>query len=159
MTKDNFQRLVQLADEVFSYKDDPEQLSVNPEVLDKLHQLHPLTLSDYSDENGPAVWLLVIPTTIALMHRFLKKEISEKELFDLTPLNIPYEALYLCSALVLEEYRRKGITLNLLLKAIEAIKQDHPLKYLFVWPFTNEGDKLAEKVAQLTQMPLYKRLG
>jgi GNAT superfamily N-acetyltransferase len=155
----NFQRLVQLADEVFSYRDDPEQLNVNPQVLDKLHQLHPLTLSDYSDENGPVVWLLVIPTTIALMDRFLNKEISEKKLFDLTPLHVKYEALYLCSALTLEEYRRKGITQQLLLDAIEAIKRDHPLKCLFVWPFTKEGDKLAEKVAQLTGMPLYKRLG
>lgn len=158
MIKDNFQRLVELADEVFAYKDDPEQLSVNPYVIDKLHQLHPLTLSDYSDENGPAVWLLVIPTTMDLMQRFLKKEISEKELFDLTPLNIKYEALYLCSALVLEEYRRKGITQHLVLEAIEAIKKDHPLKCLFVWPFTTEGDKLAEKIAQLTGMPLYKRV-
>lgn len=156
--KDNFQRLVQLADEVFAYKDDPDQLNVNPQVLDKLHQLHPLTLSDYSNEAGPVVWLLVIPTTIELMHRFLNKEISEKELFELTPLNIKYKALYLCSALVLEEYRRKGITLQLLLEAIEAIKRDHPLECLFVWPFTNEGDKLAEKVAKLTAMPLYKRL-
>jgi GNAT superfamily N-acetyltransferase len=156
--KDNFQRLVQLADEVFAYKDDPDQLNVNPRVLDKLHQMHPLTLSDYSDEGGPVVWLLVIPTTTALMHRFLIKEISEKELFELTPLNIKYDALYLCSALVLEEYRRKGITLRLLLEAIEAIKRDHPLESLFVWPFTKEGNKLAEKVAQLTQMPLYKRL-
>lgn len=158
VTKNNFQRLVQLADEVFSYKNDPEQLNVNPEVLDKLHQLHPLTLSDYSDENGPVVWLLVIPTTMEIMHRFLNKEITENELFELTPVGIKYEALYLCSALVLEEYRRKGITQQLLLEAIEAIKQDHPLKCLFVWPFTHEGDKLAEKIAQLTGMPLYKRL-
>lgn len=156
--KDNFQRLVQLADEVFAYKDDPQQLDVNPQVIDKLHQIHPLSLTDYTDENGPVVWLLVIPTTIELMHRFLNKEISEKELFELTPLKIKYEALYLCSALVLEEYRRKGITKQLLLETIESIKKDHPLKCLFVWPFSNEGDKLAEKIAQLTQMPLYKRL-
>ncbi|HLN71954.1 MAG: hypothetical protein ACM3O8_01430 [Methylococcaceae bacterium] len=158
VTKNNYQRLVQLADEVFAYKNDPEQLNVNPEVLDKLHQLHPLTLSDYSDENGPVVWLLVIPTTMEIMHRFLNKEISEKELFELTPMNVKYEALYLCSALVLEEYRRKGITQQLLLDTIAAIKEDYPLKCLFVWPFTKEGDKLAEKIAQLTGMPLYKRL-
>lgn len=158
MIKNNFQRLVELADEVFAYKDDPEQLSVNPQVLEKLHQIHPFTLSDFSDENGPVLWLLVIPTTMDLMHRFINKEISEKELFELTPLNVKYEALYLCSALILEEYRRKGITLQLLLEAIEAIKQDHPLACLFVWPFTKEGDKLAEKVAQLTGMPLYRRM-
>lgn len=158
LIKNNYQRLVELADEVFSYKNDPQQLNVNPQVLDKLHQMHPSTLSDYSDENGPVLWLLVIPTTMEIMHRFLNKEISEKELFELTPLNVEYEALYLCSALVLPEYRRKGITQQLLLEVIEAIKKDHPLKCLFVWPFTNEGDKLSEKIAHMTQMPLYKRV-
>lgn len=158
LIKNNYQRLVELADEVFAYKNDPQQLNVNAQVLDKLHQMHPTTLSDYSDENGPVVWLLVIPTTIEIMQRFLDKEISEKELFELTPLKIKYEALYLCSALVLEEYRRKGITQQLLLDTIQSIKKDHPLKCLFVWPFTNEGDQLAEKIAQLTGMTLYKRL-
>lgn len=158
LIKNNYQRLVELADEVFSYKNDPQQLNVNPQVLEKLHQMHPSTLSDYNDENGPVVWLLVIPTTMEIMHQFLEKEISEKELFELTPLKITYEALYLCSALVLEEYRRKGITQQLLLDTIQSIKKDHPLKCLFVWPFTKEGDQLAEKIAQLTEMPLYKRL-
>lgn len=158
MTKNNFQRLVQLADEVFSYKNDPEQLDVNPQVIDRLHRMHPFTLTDYQDENGPVIWLLIIPTTMEIMERFLKKEISERELYELTPLNVKYEALYLCSALVLEEYRRKGLTRKLLLEAIEAIKKDHPLKYLFVWPFSKEGDALAENIAKIIGMPLYKRL-
>lgn len=158
MAKSNFQRLVQLADEVFSYKSDPQQLDVNPQVIDRLHKIHPLTLSDYQDENGPVIWLLIIPTTGEIMNRFLNKEISEKELYELTPLNVKYEALYLCSALVLEEYRRKGITRKLILDAIEAIKKDHPIKWLFVWPFSDEGNALAENIALVTSMPLYKRL-
>lgn len=158
MAKNNFQRLVQLADEVFSYKNDPEQLDVNSQVIDRLHRMHPFTLIDYQDENGPVIWLLIIPTTMEIMERFLKKEISERELYELTPLNVKYEALYLCSALVLEEYRRKGLTRKLLLEAIEAIKKDHPIKCLFVWPFSKEGDALAENIAKIIGMPLYKRL-
>jgi len=150
--------LIQLADEVFAYKNDPQQLEVNQQVMDQLQMIHPSTILDYQDENGPVVWLLVIPTTMGIMNRFLNKEISEKELYELTPLNVKYEALYLCSALTLEEYRRKGITQQLLLDAIEAIKKDHPLKCIFVWPFSKEGDKLAEKAAQLTGMPLFKRI-
>jgi len=126
MVKSNFQRLIQLADEVFAYKNDPQQLEVNQQVMDQLQMIHPSTILDYQDENGPVVWLLVIPTTMGIMNRFLNKEISEKELYELTPLNVKYEALYLCSALTLEEYRRKGITQQLLLDAIEAIKKAHP---------------------------------
>jgi len=157
MTLSNFERLVQLADEVFAVKSDPSQLDVNPEVLDRLHQLHPATISAEDYGNGPVAWVLLIPTTIDLMNRFLTDEISEKELFKLTPLNAQYGAIYLCSALVLEEYRRKGITQKLALSAIEIIRKDHPLSAAFVWAFSPEGDLAAENIARLAGLPLYKK--
>jgi GNAT superfamily N-acetyltransferase len=88
------------------------------------------------------------------MNRFLENKISEKELYERTPLNIPYEALYLCSAMVLPEYRRKGIAEKLTLKAIESIRKDQPIKALFVWAFSKEGEALAEKIAARTGLPL-----
>ncbi len=156
MTLSNFERLVQLADEVFAVKSDPSQLDVNPEVLERLQKMHPATVSAFDDGNGPVAWVLLITTTLELMNRFLDNQISEKELFNLTPLNIQYDAIYLCSALVLEEYRRKGITKNLAMSAIEIIRKDHPLKAAFVWAFSPEGDLAAETIAQLAGLPLYK---
>jgi len=158
MTLSNFERLVQLADEVFAVKSDPSQLDVNPEVLERLQKMHPATVSAFDDGNGPVAWVLLIPTTLDLMNRFLVKEISEKELFNLTQLNIKYDAIYLCSALVLEEYRRKGITKNLAMSAIDVILNDHPLKAAFVWAFSPEGDLAAETIAQLAELQLYKRV-
>lgn len=153
----NFERMIQLAEEVFATKNDLDQLDVNQEVIERLHKMHPSTLSEYDDGNGPVAWILLIPTTTELMNRFLESEISEKELFDLTPLETTYEALYLCSAMVLEEYRRKGITKRLALEAIQNIRKDHPLKSLFVWPFSREGDLASETLARLVSLPLYKR--
>lgn len=158
MALSNFERLIQLADEVFAVKNDPSQLDVNPEVLDRLQKMHPATVSAHDVGNGPVAWVLLIPTTIDLMNRFLAKDISEKELFNLTPLNIPYDAIYLCSALVLDEYRRKGITKKLALTAIEKIRKNHPLKAAFVWAFSPEGDLAAETIARLAGLPLYKRV-
>jgi GNAT superfamily N-acetyltransferase len=157
MALSNFERMIQLADKVFAVKDDPSQLDVNQEVLERLHQIHPATTSEYNEGNGPIAWVLLIPTTMDLMNRFLIGEISEKELFDLTPLDTRYEALYLCSAMVLDEYRRKGITKQLVLKAIAEIRMDHPLKATFVWAFSPEGDQAAETIAKLVGLPLYKR--
>jgi len=157
MTLSNFERLVQLADEVFAVKSDPSQLDVNPEVLERLQKMHPATVSAFDDGNGPVAWVLLIPTTLELMKRFIESEISEKELFNLTPLDIKYDAIYLCSALVLEEYRRKGITKNLAMSAIEIIRKDHPLEAAFAWAFTREGDLAAETIARLAELPLYKR--
>jgi len=156
MEASNYERMIQLAEDVFATRSDPDQLDINEEVLDRLRRIHPSTVSEYDDGSGPVAWLLLIPTTIELMQRFLDHTITEKELFDQTPMETNYEALYLCSAMVLEEYRRNGITRKLALKAIEEIRKDHPLKSLFVWSFTEEGDLAAERLSQLTGLPLYK---
>ncbi len=158
MPLSNFERMIQLAEEAFAVKNDPDQLDVNQDVIERLQRIHPSTVSEYDDGNGPVAWVLIIPTTLDLMNRFLDKKISEKELFELTPQNIKYEALYLCSAMVLEECRRKGIAKRLALKAIEDIRKDNPIKALFVWAFSKEGDLGSENVAGLTSLPLHKKL-
>ncbi len=149
--------MIQLADEVFATKSDPNQLDINEQVLDHLRSIHPATVSEYNDSNGPVAWILLIPTTKELMNQFIEGVISEKELYELTPWNTKYEALYLCSAMVLEEYRRKGIAKRLTLKAVEAIRNDHPIKSLFVWTFSNEGLLSAESLSRETSLPLLHR--
>lgn len=150
--------MIQLADEVFASKSDPNQLDVNPEILDHLRTIHPATVSQCDDGHGPVAWILLIPTTIHLMKQFLENTISERELYEQTPLHATYETLYLCSAMVLKEYRRKGIAKQLILDAVERIRKDHPIKALFVWTFSKEGLMGAEALAKLVSLPLYKRL-
>lgn len=157
MAQSNFERLIQLADEAFDYRSDPDQIEMTDEQRSKLIAIHPATLQAENNEGGPVAWLLVLPTTLQLMERFVKHEISEKELLDLTPIGVPYQAIYLCSALVLEEYRRKGITMRLTLKAIAEISKNNPVEALFVWPFSDGGDKVAEKVAATLKLPLMTR--
>jgi predicted GNAT family acetyltransferase len=91
------------------------------------------------------------------MTQFINKEISEKDLYELTPLNSKYETIYLCSALLLEEFRGKGIAQNLAKRAIESIQKDNSIKALFYWSFSKQGEKLAEKLSELMVLPLYKR--
>jgi GNAT superfamily N-acetyltransferase len=101
--------------------------------------------------------VLVVPTTHLLMEQFLSKEIGEKELLDRTPLNVRYDALYLCSALVLPEYRGRGAAQQLLIDAVSAVRKDHPIKDLFVWSFTPVGRRLAHRIAKNLSMPLRER--
>lgn len=157
MSSTNLQRMLQLAEDVFATKSDPNQLDVDQEVIERLQRIHPSSVLEQNDADGPIAWVILIPTTLDLMNRFLEHKISEKELFALTPLDIKYEALYLCSAMVLEEYRRKGIAKQLVLNAIENIRNNNPLKALFVWAFSKEGDLASETLACLTSLPLYKR--
>ncbi len=153
----NYQRLIRLAEETFAMNSDPTQLQVDQAVRERLIKIHPATLSEFSDENGPVAWLLLIPTTKTLMERFLTKEITEKELYEMTPLDIEYDAIYLCSGLVLPEYQRKGIIQGMALKAIEKIRINHPIQFLFNWAFTEGGDRAAERLSELTGLPLLKR--
>jgi ribosomal protein S18 acetylase RimI-like enzyme len=148
--------MIQLAEDSFAARKDPDQLDVDEKVIERLQSLHPATLSEHND-NGPVVWILVIPTTNELMKKFLAEEISEKELFYNTPVGKKYEALYLCSAMVLPEYRRKGIAKRLTVDAINKIRKDHKIKTLFVWPFSKEGQALSDEVALRTSLPIFKR--
>ena len=157
MALSNFERMIQMAEEVFAVKSDPDQLDVNEEIIARIRALHPATVTEYNDSKGPVVWILILPTTLYLMNKFIDKNINEKQLLDLTPVNIKYEALYLCSAMTLPEYRKKGLTKRLTLEAIEKIRETHPIQKLFVWPFTKEGEALANAIAHSVSLPLLIR--
>ena len=149
--------MIQLAEEFFATKNDPEQISVTPEVMERLRHIHPASLSEYNDGNGPVAWVLLIPTTHYLMERFVAEEISEQELLDETPLEGKYDAIYLCSALVLPEHRGKGHAKRLMCDAIKVIRKNHPIEHLFYWAFSEQGEKLAASGAEALGIPLHSR--
>jgi ribosomal protein S18 acetylase RimI-like enzyme len=150
--------MMRLAEEFFEMKNDPAQISVNGETMERLRRIHPGTLTEQTDGKGPIAWIMVIPTTSAVMEKFVAKEINERELLDATPPGAAYDALYLCSALVLPEHRGKGLARRLLCRAVKRIQKDHPIEYLFSWAFSIEGERLASSVARECALPLLRRL-
>jgi ribosomal protein S18 acetylase RimI-like enzyme len=157
-TQENLARMIRLADEVFGMKQDPTQISVNTKVIARLRKIHLSTMTEKSTKNGPIAWILVLPTTKDLMKQFITKKINEQELLKRTSLRAEYDAVYLCSALVLPENRRKGLAKRLMCKAIRSIQKQHPIKFLFYWAFSVEGKKLAVSIAKNLSLPLYKRI-
>ena len=153
----NLERMLALVQQVFDSKNDPDQLDVNEKVMERLSLIHPSSISEYDDGNGPVVWVLLIPTTEEIMKRFLNHEINEQDILDLTPINVNYQAIYLCSVLVLPEHRRKGLAKNLCQEAIENIRKNNTVKSLFVWPFTKEGEALAERISSEIKLKLYRK--
>jgi hypothetical protein len=150
----NFERMMTLINEVFDTRKDPNQLQVSQKEMKKLEKIHPATLSEFADENGPVVWVLIIPTITAVMDSFLSGKISEKDILTKTKPGEKYTCIYLCSVTTLPEYRGKGISKKLCLDAIQAICKDHPIETLFVWPFTKEGENLAASLAKECRLPL-----
>jgi hypothetical protein len=157
MMKKNLVRMIQLAEDVFDVQHDPEQIQVNEHVLERLRNIHPASMSEKSMRDGPVAWGLVLPTSRRLMDLFITKQITERELLRRTRAGRSYDAVYLCSALVLPEYRGKGIVRRLVVRSIKEIRKDHPIQFLFYWPFSEAGEKLAEAIANRLHLPLAKR--
>ena len=153
----NLERMIQLAEEFFAAHKDPSQISVDGRVMRRLRHIHPSTITEKRTRNGPIAWMLVIPTTQEIMNQFTSKKITERDLYKNTPLHVPYQSIYLCSALVLPEYRGKGLAKRMMIQAIKSIRKDHPIQSLFYWGFSAEGTKLAASVARAFSLPLYKR--
>ncbi|MCX7983389.1 MAG: GNAT family N-acetyltransferase [Bacteroidetes bacterium] len=153
----NEDRLRQLAVNFFYSKEDPFQLHVTDDVIYRLRLLHPASVGEERTTDGPIAWTLVIPTTVDLMSMFLNCSINEHELYVHTPSSTKYTAVYLCSAIVLPEYRRKGIAKRLITQSVQSIQNDNPLEALFVWAFSLAGEKLAHSVARECKLPLYLR--
>jgi hypothetical protein len=157
MPASNFERMMAIIDGVFETRNDPDQLQVTERDMAKLQALHPATVSEYNEGNGPCVWVLLIPTTRAIMQQFLDGTVSENGILQQTVPGTSFEAVYLCSATTLPEYRGKGITSRITIEAINSMKAEHSITDLFVWPFTSEGEALAKKLADKLQLPLYVR--
>jgi hypothetical protein len=155
---DNFSRMIQLATEFFDTKNDSSQLSIDESVMERLHTIHPASMGEITDSNGPIAWTIVIPTTQFVMDRFIAKKINERQLMDETLQVKIFEAVYLCSALVLPEYRGRGLAKELLCNSITSVQYKHHIRNLFYWAFSTEGDSLALATAKELRLPLYKRI-
>ena len=68
----------------FATRNDTNQIQVTAAQLKKLQKLHPSTLTELADKNGPVIWVLVIPTTTSVMNEFLRGKISEKTMLQKT---------------------------------------------------------------------------
>lgn len=150
----NLNRMLQLVDDFFSMKDDPNQLKVTDEVLETLTKLHPSTLSEQIDKDGPVCWILMIPTSEKTMELFLNDKISESDILNLSIDKTNIDSIYLCSALALPEFRNKGIAKQLSIDAIKKMQFTFPIKTLYTWPFSEAGKNLANSIAVEVNLPL-----
>jgi len=151
----NLARMIALAEQHFDARTDPRQIAFTEEDMKYMQTLHPACINEISNDEGPICWVTIIPTSLSNMHRFLLGEFAENELLQNTTSSTPFEAIYLCSALTLPEFRNQKITFNASISAIEQIVSTHEVKALFTWPFSEEGLQLCEKIAQHFHLPLH----
>ena len=136
----------EIAEKIFGTSVDPTQIPITEESADKLNKLTSHWLKYRLDENrNPLSWVVVVPTTKEIAARFLRGEITERQILEeAIPLD-KYSALYLCSAITIPENRGKGLASELIKEAIHEIpKTDDYI--LFAWPYTKEGEMFIKKM-------------
>jgi len=156
MTEDVKSKILELAEETFNTGDDPDQAPVSRASMDKLTALHPKSISYRLDGDKPIGFTTILPTTKDLMRRFLDGEINEKELFNLSQKQDKYSALYLMSAVVKPEHRKRGLAFEMALEGLDSIGVSLDTD-LFCWPFTDEGRALADRVAKHFGLAMHHR--
>ncbi len=136
-----------IAERIYGTASDPQMIAVKPESVEKLNNLGSKWFFYELDQNSrPISWIVVLPTQIELMKKFLGKEISEQQLLDQTKSEKHYKALYLCSAITIPEYRRQGLAFNLLTQAIRHYQGKHHTEQFFSWPLSPEGSALVYRL-------------
>lgn len=142
-----FEKMSAIAEKFFGTKIDPDQIPVTKTSRLKLKELSPFGLNCALDENrDPISWVVCIPTTLNLMNEFISGKITEKEMFDRTEKSENYSALYLCSAITIPQYRRKGIARFLILESVNKFKELNPDIQLFAWIYSKEGSELSKSL-------------
>jgi hypothetical protein len=152
------QKEMAVAEAIFGTESDPDQIPINLDSVEKLDKLCKGWLETrLNDENEPVSWVLVFPTQKDVAIRFIKKEITERQILDLTLPAEHYDAVYLASAITLPEQRGKGYASELLLKAINNMPVSKDA-LLFAWPWSEDGEALLSKFSTVQgkeiQVPL-----
>lgn len=157
MNQEAFDKVLKISEEFFGTKSDPDQMPINQVSANKLSSIHSDTVQYKFDEsNNPIAWSVVVPTSIETMNRFLKKEISEKELLDIAAQEKKFEALYLCAVFVLPEYRGKGYAKELILESIKKLSAGKNLP-LYCWIYSKEGEGLRNSLSHILCKNITKR--
>lgn len=98
-------------------------------------------------ENGmPIAWSVVLPTSKENERKFLRGEIGENQLFEVSIKNPSFESLYLFVAIVLPEYRQNGLAKKLMSYQIKYFQDEYKVSNFFAWVFSANGESLLKSL-------------
>jgi ribosomal protein S18 acetylase RimI-like enzyme len=142
LDKKTFDEINELVVETFGIDVDPEQLPPTPEVWQKLLEMNKNSIVVKRTDDGELIGsVCVVPTNEELMQKFIDAEITEKQLFEMTPLQKNYETIYVCAAIIKPEYRKQGWATKMLTESIVGVENGKEAQ-LFCWTVSPEGEKL-----------------
>lgn len=149
VTEEQLSRLVKFVETFFKTGLDPAQIPATVETYRRLLELDPHCVALRADKGGNIVsYAAVLPTTDELAKKFLSHEITEREMFEATPVQTVPESLYLMAVAVAEDFRGKGDVFGMMKEIISHFKDRNPDVGLFVWEFSEEGKRFVSLLEQ-----------
>ncbi len=145
MDQETIRTIRMMTERYFETANDPDQMRIAEWSAERILALHPSALNVLIENGEPVSWTVSIPTSRKSAERFLRGEIDERVLTDTTSPSDRYEALYLCMAFTVPEYRGRGYATKLFAEAIADIPlEDDALLYAWIW--SEEGGRLVRRL-------------
>ncbi len=142
----------------FKTDENPEQMPPTKETQDFLYKSCQGYMNVLKDDDKVVGFMLLLPARKELMNDFISKKINEVTLFERimrSPMDKIPQTIYLCSTIVLEDYRGKGFAVEGTLKILDKFKKNKPI--LFSWSISPEGDNMAKKISKISGLKLIVR--
>ena len=134
-----------MSEEFFKMKTDPNQIPATPENVTWVRKNIPNCVNVIRKNGKLAGFTFLIPTTKKTMDAFIKKKITEKQLFEKTKKEFKkmtnVEAIYLCAAIIAPKHQKKGLATTGYLKSIATLKNKHVKPTIYFEAWTLEGRK------------------
>lgn len=141
---------MEIAEAIFDTENDPDQMPINEESIVKLDEIYKDWLETEFDEKGePISWSVILPTQKNLAEKFIRNEITEKELLDFTKPQEVFNALYIVSVITIPEKRNMGLAQKVIKRSILKVPLEKN-SLIFAWASTEDGKKLISKINKKT---------
>lgn len=158
ISRKDFYDAVKLHVEEFEVESDFEQIQEEDVPYEKLIKNdceEECILKDHDVVIGST---FVILTSIDIMNLFLQGKITERELLFESRKIKSYNSIYLCSSIIIQEYRRFGLIFEagkILLKKIIEKNNFNPV--IFGWTFSEAGSNLLKKTAKHFNLEYFEK--
>lgn len=144
-TREDLIKMEKVAIDVFGVPD-KDMVAPSPENDLKLIGIDKNTFVCFKEKGEPIAWSLVMPTSKVNSDKFLSEEINEKVIFEDSTKKHSFESLYLFVAIVLPEYRRKGLATELMSYQVNYFRDKYNIKDFYAWTFSKEGEILIKAI-------------
>lgn len=162
ITRKDLEITSQMSEDYFGMQKDPDQMPATEENRDWVYK-NSLDYLNIVKDNGKIIgFAFMLPCNKILMQDFISGKISEAKLVEgikSLKLKNPSQTIYLCSSILDEEYRGKGLATLAFIKSIDKVTSNKKHKpILFYWGYSEEGKRLVERIANLTGLEVRSRI-